>query len=270
MYRGVLLAAIGMVAALDGVAADEVGDKAREVMNARKSCVVTLQLVLKEKFGMAGMASQENESTAEASGTVISEDGLTVLSLFKTDSTALMEAIMPNMGGSEDMTMSTEIEDVKFLLEDGTEIPAEAVLRDKELDMIFIRPKTKPEQKFEYLDLSENSTPGVLDHVVRLNRLGKVSGRAHSASVSRIEAVVERPRTYFVPENAQNDLSHLGAPAFTLDGKVVGVTFLRLMKSTGGMGGMGGMMGGLQDVLTTVILPAADIAESAGQVPPFE
>lgn len=249
--------------------ADQTAEKARDVMENRKAGVVTLQLVLKEKFSMPGMASQDSESTSEATGTVIGADGLTVLSLFKTDPTALFEAIMPDTGG-DDMNMSTEINEVRFLMEDGSEIPAEVVLRDKDLDMVFVRPKTKPEKPFEYVDLSANAKPQILEQLVRLNRLGKVSGRAYAASLTRVEAVVERPRTYFVPENAQNDLSHLGTPVFTLDGKTVGVTFLRLINSSGGMGGMGGMMGGLQEVLTTVILPAGDIADSAGQVPPFE
>lgn len=264
--------AIGMASLVllaGGAFADETAEKAREVMQNQQAGVVTLQLVLKEKFSAPGMASQDSESTSEATGTVISPEGLTVLSLFKTDPTALFEAIMPEMGGGE-MSMSTEVSEVKFLMPDGTEIPAEVVLRDKDLDMVFIRPKEKPEEPFGYVDLSNYEKPQILEQLVRLNRLGKVSGRAYSASLTRVEAVVDRPRTYFVPENAQNDLTHLGSPAFTLDGKIVGVTFLRLIKSSGGMSGMGGMMGGLQEVLTTVILPAGDIADSAAQVPPFE
>lgn len=262
-------ALIGVLIAAGAAAADETATKGREVLEMHKSAVVTLQLVLKEKFSAPGMASQDNESTSEATGTVISPDGLTVLSLFKTDPTGLLEAIMPEMGGGE-MNMSTEVSEVRFLMEDGSEIDAEVVLRDKDLDMVFVRPKEKPGEPFAHVDLAGSTRPEVLEQLVRLNRLGRVSGRAYAASLTRVEAVVERPRTYFVPENAQNDLTHLGTPAFTLDGKVVGVTFLRLIKSMGGMSSMGGMMGGIQEVLTTVILPASDIADSAAQVPPFE
>ena len=40
--------------------------------------------------------------------------------------------------------METEVNDIKILLEDGAEVPAEIVLRDKDLDLAFIRPKAKP------------------------------------------------------------------------------------------------------------------------------
>ena len=117
---------------------DDAAEKARGVMQSQKAGVVTLQLVLKEKFAMAGMASQDSESTSEATGTVINAEGLTVLSLFKTDPTALFEALMPDMGGG-DMNMSTEISEVRFLMEDGSEIPAEVGLREKDEELGIVR-----------------------------------------------------------------------------------------------------------------------------------
>src|SRR2546422_4160959 len=46
-----------------------------------------------------------------------------------------------------------------FRSDDGTEIPAEIVLRDRDLDLAFIRPKTKPANPMPAVDLrSEEHT----------------------------------------------------------------------------------------------------------------
>ena len=54
-------------------------------------------------------------------------------------------------------------------------------------------------------------------------------------------------------------------PAFTLDGNIVGIFVMRVIKSTGGGGGMGG-----DPNMTSIVLPAADIAEGAKQAPGFD
>jgi len=101
--------------------------------------------------------------------------------------------------------------------------------------------------------------------VIVLNRLGRVANRAYSAAVERIEAVVERPRTFYIPGDDPTH-SGLGSPAFTLDGKVAGILVLRSVKSDGGMGGT---FGGDNNVLG-IIIPASDVLESAKQVPPVD
>jgi hypothetical protein len=62
----------------------------------------------------------------------------------------------------------------------------------------------------------------------------------------------------------------LGAPAFSLDGKVVGVFVLRAIASSDPGSMMGGMMNSMQDNLAGILLPAAQIVEGASQAPPFE
>ena len=240
--------------------ADEVAEQGRAILKQYKDSVITVELVLKQMFSFPGSPSQEMESKVESTGTVISADGLTVVSLSEVDPSSVMEAMTagnPQMNG---LKMDTEVQDVKMLMSDGTEVPAEVILRDRELDMAFIRPLKKAETAFSHVNLEDQGTPLQLDQVISVNKLGKVARRAHSISVERIDAIVVKPRTFYIPGNDPSNTG-LGSPAFTLDGKFIGVFFIRAIKATGGGG---------QDNVAVILLPAIDIQDAADQAPPFE
>ncbi len=258
--------AASLTALIVSAGADEIADKGREILEKNKAAVVTVELVMKQKFSMPGMDSQENENKAEMTATVIDATGLAIMSLSESDPASMMEAMMSG-GQFDDMKMDTEITDAKIILEDETEVPAEIILRDKDLDIAFIRPVRKPEKEFAYVDMTKTGAPLVLDQVISVNRLGKVARRVHAASVERITAVVDKPRTFYIPGN---DPTHtgMGSPAFTLDGQAVGVFLVRVIKESGG-GGMGMFGGGMEDNVMGIILPAADVLEAAQQAPPF-
>jgi hypothetical protein len=250
--------------------ADELAEKGRAVFKQYRHTVVTVSIVLKSKISVGGMGGQSNEARQEVTGTVLDPSGLIVLSLSATDPGQLMQTFMGGMDGmgEEDakFKMETELSDLKVLLDDGTEVPAEVVLRDKDLDLAYIKPKNKLSTPMEALDFSKSSKAELLDQIISLNRLGNTAGRAYAASLDRISAVVERPRLFYVPASGMTSAT-LGAPAFSLDGKPLGIFVMRTMKSHGG--GMG--MFSLQpDNLTTVIVPAQDILKGAKQVPAAE
>ena len=263
LFRLISGVALMLAACLADARSDEVAVKGRSILEAHKGSVVTVMLVVKQRITFPGSPSRDRESKSETTGTVISPDGLTVLSLSQTDPSSIMETMMAGSGRSSGMQMETEIRDVQILLEDGTEVPAEIILRDKDLDMAFARPLEKPTEPFEHVDLSEAAEPDYLDQVIALNRMGRVAGRTYSVSVERIEAIVRRPRTFYIPGKDPTNTG-LGSPAFTLDGKFIGVFLIRAIKSTGGArSGQGGN-------ITTMLLPAMDIADAAEQAPPFE
>jgi len=244
--------------------ADEVADKGREIFKKNQRAVVTVQVVVKMKFSVPGMGGQANESKQDVTGTVMDRSGLTVLALSSCEPGDLLQGMMAGMS-DEDMKfkMETELSDVKLLLDDGTELPADIVLRDKDLDLAFVRPVTKPASPMTALDLSKSATAQVLDQVITLNRLGKAAGRAYAASVERISAVVQKPRLFYVPGSEMTSTT-LGSPAFSLDGNVLGVFVMRSVSQKGG--GIG-MFNFRPQGLTTIILPAADILKAARQVP---
>src|SRR5581483_11413720 len=209
--------------------ADEISEKGRDVFKKNQHSVVTVQIVVKSKFSMGGMGGQANETRQDVTGTLIDTAGLTVLSLAATDPGQMVQNMMSGSDDDSKFKIETELSDVKILLEDGTEIPAEVVLRDKDLDLAFVRPKAKITAELTPLDLTQSAKVGMLDQVIALNRLGNAAGRAYAASVERISAIVERPRLFYVPETSFTTTA-LGAPAFTLDGKVVGLFVMRALK----------------------------------------
>jgi serine protease Do len=156
--------------------------------------------------------------------------------------------------------LDIEVTDLKLLLDDGTEIPAEIVLRDKDMDLAFIRPKTKPASPMTAVDMAKAAPAQMLDQVITLNRLNSAAGRAYAASVERISAVIQKPRTFYIPDSAMTSTT-LGSPAFAMDGNVVGVFVMRAISSKGGGSR------NYRDSMTTIILPADDVLKAAKQAP---
>jgi S1-C subfamily serine protease len=185
-----------------------------------------------------------------------------VVSLSSTDPTAIMRSLAAGEGG--DFEMQSEVSDLRILLEDGTEIPAQIVLRDAELDLAYVQPTEAPPAPLPHIDFSAPGTAQLLDTVVALNRLGRVANRVYSASFERIEAIVQRPRTFYIPGSDPTH-SAQGSPVFSLDGDIVGLIVMRAIRNTGG----GGRMFGGNDSVMAIVLPASDILEGARQVPGF-
>src|SRR5258708_27674913 len=107
-------------------------------------------------------------------------------------------------------------------MSEGTKWRPTIVVGEKDWNVTFGRPLTKPASPMTALDLSKSATAQVLDQVITLNRLGKAAGRAYAASVERISAVVQKPRLFYVPGSEMTSTT-LGSPAFSLDGNVLGV-----------------------------------------------
>jgi len=156
--------------------------------------------------------------------------------------------------------LEIEVTDMQILQADGTELAAEIVLRDKDQDLAFIRPKTKPASPMAAVDLAKASPAQVLDQVVTLNRLNSAAGRAHAASVERISAVIQKPRTFYIPDSTMTSTT-LGSPAFALDGNIVGVVVMRAVMSGAGANR------NVRENLSAIILPAEDILKAAKQAP---
>jgi len=243
-----LLCAVGLV--LGPATAEGVFAEGRKVFEQHKSAVVTVQLVTKQR---------ENESKSEVTGTVMEPDGLTVVSLSAVDPSNVYKAIM---GPQDDhFEMESEVTSVKILLEDGAELDALLVLRDPDLDLAFVRPVTKPEKPLPHVDFTDAAEPEILDDLIAVSRLGKVARRTCCASVERIEGIVSKPRTFYIPSQAQGGTATLGCPAFSMEGKIVGIAVLRTVK---------GERFNMRSNMLVILVPASDILEAAGQAPGFE
>jgi hypothetical protein len=235
--------------------ADELADKGRDIFKQNQHVVVTVQTVLKMTDSSGGRSSNPREIKRDLTGTVIDPSGLTVLALSSVDPAELYRRMSDDYNKIE-----TQINDVKMLLDDGTEIPSEIVLRDKDLDLAYIRPKTKLSAPMTAVDLSKSSPLEMLEPVVALNRLNRATGRAYSASVERIDAVIRKPRTFYIPDGSTS-ASTLGSPAFALNGNIVGIFVMRAV-SAGDTTGRNA-----SENVTVILLPAEDILKGAKQAP---
>ena len=252
-----LLSALALLLAVAAVPghADELAEKGRDIFKKHQHAVVTVQVVLKISYSGAGRSSENRQ---DLTGTVVDPSGLTVLALSACDPSDMYQRMM-----SEEATknkLDIEVTDIKILLDDGTEIPSEIVLRDKDLDLAFIRPKTKPASPMAAVDLTKSAPAQVLDQVITLNRLNSAAGRAYAASVERINAVIQKPRTFYIPDSSMTATT-MGAPAFALDGNIVGVFGMRAIRSKSGGSR------NLKDNMTSIILPAEDVLKGARQAP---
>jgi S1-C subfamily serine protease len=237
------------------VRADELAEKGRAIFKQHQHAVVTVQVVIKVT---APGGARSNENRQDLTGTVVDPSGLTVLALSACDPTEMYQRMMSEEAAK--YKVDIEVTDLKILLDDGTEIPSEIVLRDKDMDLAFIRPKTKPASPMAAVDMAKVAPAQVLDQVITLNRLNSAAGRAYAASVERMSAVIQKPRTFYIPDSAMTATT-LGSPAFALDGNVVGVFVMRAISSKSGGGR------NYRDNMTTIILPAEDILKAAKQAP---
>jgi len=238
---------------------DDLAQAGRDLAAKYGDAVVTLQLVVKTTMSMQGEPDEKQESKSEVTGAVVDPSGLTVASLAAIDPTEVMSGMM---SGSFDMKVASEITDLKIRLADGTEIPAKVVLRDKDLDLAFIRPLKKPDKPLTAIDMSKSSKPNLLDFAIMMARLGTVANRSLAISADRIQSIVEKPRLFYVPGMGAMS-SELGAPAFAMDGNVIGILLLRSLP--GGPSMSGNWLGMSSMGILPMILPAADVLSAAKQ-----
>lgn len=248
--------------------AEDAAKSGRDILAKSQAAVVTVKLALKQSVSMGGR-DQKSESKTETTGTIIDASGLTVVSLATTDPSGAMKdaytrAITARGGDISQLKFESEISDVKIVLADGTELPADVVLRDKDLDLAYLRPSEKPAKPLAFIDLAKDAKAQILDEVIVVNRLPQAANRSPAISIGRIESIIDKPRPCYLLGGSMWSYA-LGAPVFALDGKLVGILFLRSAKTQAEQSS-GFMFSNLsQWGMMPVILPASDIVDGAKQ-----
>ena len=248
---------------------DQVEQKGRAVKQKYQDAVVTVKLVLSQEMNFGGQSAPPMEFKTEVTGTVIDKSGLTIISYSSTNPGDAVSRMLKQgpFGEEGQFNIKSNLSDVKIMFPDGQECPAEVVLRDKDWDMAFVRPKEALKKDAAFVSMDQKSSPKLLNELVVLNRLGKVLNRGSSVILQRVSAIIEKPRTFYLLDN---NMAALGMPVFTLDGQPVGVVLLLMKESRGGAGSWNMFSGQSNMGFVPVVVPFSDIRESALQVPPVK
>ena len=230
------------------VASKSTNERWREILLENSECVTWVSASVRIEISANGRSYPPSERNIEALGTILDASGMTVLSLNQLDPTDSIQSKIRNYKAE----IKVNYTEVKILLQDGTEIPAEFVLKDDDLDLAYIIPqKTSQETMgktlFSHVTINaESDQPQVLDGVVSLGKLGPNLYRQSTLLRGWVNAVIEKPRDYFVIENVNP-----GTPVFDQMGNWIGVSLFK--KDMGRPSGL-------------ITLPARDILEIAEQV----
>lgn len=254
--RSCLIGALALTAAGTGLAQET---DFQTLIGQRSPALVTIKFVLKVKMGgmMASMGDSENEQ--EITGVMIRPDGLVLCSNTQLGGTAgMMRRVLGSLG-----EVTTTPTDLKVLIGDDTEgVEAELVARDTELDLAWVRIKQPAAQEYAHVDFAAAAEPKLGDRLLSLRRMGKYFDRVPIVSEARVAAVTRKPRPLLVPSST---LGALGLPAFTADGKVVGVNVLQMPETSDSSSGPMGMLSSvasMEEMMTGLILPASEVVRA--------
>lgn len=259
MNRSLFAAAAVTVALASPARADDLKSTARAVATKTQTAIVTARLVVKISFG-----EREQEQKLEITGTVIDASGLTVVSAAAIDPTARLQGLMGGRrggggGGGEQQRIDTEVSETALVLEDGTELEADVVLKDADLDLAFIKPRDTKGAKLDFVELkASDAKVQALDDVFVVGRLGRVANHAVSIATGEVKAVVKGPRSFYVLDNEISS-GATGCVAYAADGTALGVFVTRTVRGdAGGFRGRGGDQ-------AVIVRPVADVLELAKQ-----
>lgn len=220
---------------------------ARETVAKHGGAVLFVLGTTKLRINQGGKEVQNPDQRIQATVTVLDSAGLGVMSLTALDPSELASAqLSRGRGAGGAVSVTAETTDLRYRLSDGREVPVRVVLRDKELDLAFLRPVEKPATPMASIDVA-TVKPAAIDAVIVLQRLPEMAGWQSTATIQTVQAIVDKPRTFYILNGA-----NVGSPVFDTRGRFVGVV-LRLKNEADPANA------------PLVVLPANDIREVAKQ-----
>lgn len=231
-----------------------------------EKAVITVKVVAKMKTGRG-----DEENQFEVTGSVIDPSGLTIVSAQSIDLAGMFKALMASVGRSappDQLKFDSDITQTTMILQDGSEVEAELVLKDADLDFAFVRPR-KSEQQFTYIPVKSGSKPlEMLQDLFVISRLDRSQNRATAISIGNVQAVVKGPRIFYVV-NQELAANGLGCIVFGADGEPAGIVVTKPKQNTGdkGMSMLMNMMmgGGVGGGTVKIVRPLTDVMDDIAQ-----
>lgn len=227
---------------------------AKKICDTHKDAVIWVSAVAKISITTSdsrmGRNIPDQERKLEAVGTIVDSAGMVVTALSNIDPSGQVSGREVNTPqGRITLDASAILKEVKIILADGSEVPADVVMKDADLDLAFLRPKPDAKEAkgitFPCVSLKDSGTAELADQVVSLARADEILNRQPQVSRGQIITVTKKPRQFLRVNNATQ-----GGPSFTMDGKLLGIGVNRSTKDKAAV---------------TVVLPAADVLEIAEQ-----
>ena len=223
----------------------------KNLLQEKADCVTWVSVTMRVEVSAGGRSMPPQEQKLEAIGTIIAEDGLTVLSLSTVDPKAKILSRLRTGAASVQVNYT----EVLLLMPDGSEVPAKILLKDNDLDLAYLLPISNEKniennqiKPFPFVSQQHEkfNQPQVLDGVISMSKLGRNLYRQSTLRRGWVNAVIEKPRQYYVIENTSP-----GTPVFDKSGKCIGVVVYKMER-------------GQPSAIVT--LPSKDILEIAEQV----
>ena len=248
-----LAAAFLLAAPLLMAAEGPLKEKALALESSYKDSVLYLSAVVDMEITAGENPVKKEERKVEMLGTVIGPNDLIVVSLTSLDVASTIDGrTYPSNQGPVKVSAKGTTKEVKILMPDGTEVPAKVAFKDPDIDLAFIRPEKPEDVKLTPINTADTAPINVLDNVIVLGRLGKDLNREPVVMTNEVVAIVTKPRTF-----GKIGSQAIGMPIFNQDGKFLGIGINRWSAK--------GESESQNISASNVVLPAADVLESAAQ-----
>lgn len=211
---------------------DADAEQSRKLLEQHKAALVVITAKGKLEATTSGDPLPARDQQRRTLGVTIGDDGLIVVSNSAIDASLGLSGQQAKM---DDKVVTikeakTVFSDVEISYGDSTLLHGKVVRQDAEADIAFIMPDAAEakalNKTFEKVDFSQfAATAQEADKVVGLSRASAVYGYMPTVVVGRVTGVYKGDRTFFVT----NVGTAQGIPVFTLEGKPIGLTVVRII-----------------------------------------
>lgn len=217
MFKKLLIASVCVCLTAGTLMAQEDAVAARKTLKTYEKGIITLSAVLKFELKAGGASMPNLERKTSCIAAIIDPNGLAVTALKNINPSGQAQA------GGRRIQLDSQVQEVKYRLADGTEVPARVVLKDEDLDLAFLAPleplDEETKSKIAAVPLADAaSQPEVLDEIQLIGRAGEDLNFVVTLQLGRIAATISQPRTCYM-----GTVGISGALAFNSQGKLLGI-----------------------------------------------
>lgn len=227
----------------------EIEDAGKRVFEKGRTRIVSIKVV-----ASTVIKDQKEEIKMESQGMVLDEKGTVLVAFSSIDPIKYLIKMFSLMGmGSQTANLkklTSSIDDIKYILDNGKEVQAKLIITDKDLDVAIIKPE-KPGEKFDFFEVRELEKPALFDEMVAFFRLSKDYNRELSFITTSVNCRLTKPEDLFLVQGG----IPMSCLIFDKQGRFAGLSVSR------GTDDEDTKSLGMANSMVTSILPAKEILE---------